>query len=175
MSNARLTQYESLLLDKDRLAFDKSIAINLIPYYWTVTLRTPYMTAWRFWMSFRVADCRPSWMLVKDANLYTNGNNFVCEEIRYTGAAVVMGQKEVTWSQVAHWPKERNNNLNSSVEMGQGKQNGTFTQTTNTPSPLLMITDKYTKRTINLRRKNIMKRGSSNCWKSCGHSSLVGT
>lgn len=60
--------------------------------------------------------------------------------------------------QEAHWPKERNNGLNSGIEMGQGKQNGTFTQTTNMPLLQLMPGDKYPKCPINLRRKNITKR-----------------
>lgn len=58
--------------------------------------------------------------------------------------------------QEAHWPKERNNGLNSGIEMVQGKENGTFTQTAN--MPLLLSTDKYPKCPINLRRKNITKR-----------------
>lgn len=42
--------------------------------------------------------------------------------------------------------------------MGQGKQNGTFTQTANMPLLQLMSGDKYPKCPINLRRKNITKR-----------------
>ena len=50
MLNAHLTQYQALYLDKDRLTFDNSLAINPTTLLLAdVTLRSPPMTPWKGW------------------------------------------------------------------------------------------------------------------------------
>lgn len=112
MSNAHLIQYQALLLGKDRLTFDKSLAIN------PATLQTdddPEETIHDCLEMLRVTqDMRPDLtdfpLTTRDTDLYLDGSSFIQEGTKYAGVAVVTGQKEVIWAQALPWgrlPREQ--------------------------------------------------------------------
>lgn len=86
MTNARLTQYQALLLEKDGLMFDKSWPLILLPCCWMMTLRA------HPWLPGDVdvfQDMRPDLIDVPltttDANLYMDGSSFIQEGTRMWG------------------------------------------------------------------------------------------
>lgn len=101
MSNARLTQYQALLLDKDRLTFSKSLAINPATLLLDSNSGEPIHDCSEMLDIIQGTrlDLTDIPLTVRDADLYTDGSSYVRDGIKYAGAAVVTGQKEVIWSQ----------------------------------------------------------------------------
>lgn len=113
MSNACQIQYQCLLLDKDRLTFNKSLAIN------PATLLPDDNTE-----ELMIHDCMEMLdinqgtqlgltdipVTTRDVDFYTDGNNFIQERTKYDRAMVVTVQKETFGHKPyprAYLPKEQ--------------------------------------------------------------------
>lgn len=123
---------------------------TLVPHYWTVTLRKPYMTGDPRCYSGSLT--RPHGL-----SLHSQGNSFVCEGTRNIGAAVVLGQKGVVWSQALSkrhiGPKRGIMALTQALKWAKGSKTEHLHR-----QLICLCHSSCPKSPINLRRKNITKR-----------------
>lgn len=91
MSNAHLTQYQALHLDKDRLTFDKCMTIKPATLFLD-NYPKEHIHNWRCLKMLDVIqetwpDLTETPFSIRDPDLFTD-NSFICEGIRYTGAVI---------------------------------------------------------------------------------------
>ncbi|XP_070252863.1 uncharacterized protein [Myotis yumanensis] len=132
MSNARITQYQVLLLDPPRVSFLKTAALNPATLLPDEEAEAPLhdceetLTA----LTSLREDLVDQPLQNPDETLYTDGSSFVEGGSRYAGAAVVT-QKEILWAQAlgrgTSAQKAELIALTQALRWGKGKRVNIFT------------------------------------------------